>query len=118
MAGSKDGKMNIYCGNLSYQLTEEELRGAFEQYGQVDSVRIITDAQTRRSKGFGFVEMADDAQAKAAIEAINNTELAGRPVRVNEARPRPERRPGGGGGRDGGGWRGSRDGGRDGGFRR
>jgi RNA recognition motif-containing protein len=90
--------MNIYVGNISYQLREEELRELFEAYGEVDSARIITDRDTGRSRGFGFVEMQDDEQAKAAIEALNNSEHGGRTLNVNEAKPRTERRGGGGGG--------------------
>jgi len=106
--------MNIYVGNLSYQATEEDLRQAFEAYGDVDSARIITDRETGRSKGFGFVEMANDDQAKAAIEGLNGTELAGRAITVNEARPRQPRddsRGGGGGGGGGGRGRGGFGGG-------
>ena len=101
--------MNIYVGNISYQASEEDLRQAFEAHGEVDSARIITDRETGRSKGFGFVEMSNDDQAKAAIEALNGTEIADRSVTVNEARPRQprsdrggERRGGGGGGGRGG----------------
>ncbi|ABB37976.1 RNP-1 like RNA-binding protein [Oleidesulfovibrio alaskensis G20] len=97
--------MNIYVGNLSYQMSEDDLRGAFEEFGAVDKVRIITDHDTGRSKGFGFVEMAEDSEANAAIEALNGREMGGRSITVNEARPRPERSGGGGGGfrRSGGG---------------
>ena len=84
--------MNIYCGNLSFNLSEDELRAAFAEYGAVDSARIITDRDTGRAKGFGFVEMPNDDEAKAAIDALNGSELAGRNMNVNEARPRPERR--------------------------
>lgn len=84
--------MNIYVGNLSYNLTEDELRTAFEEFGAVDSARIITDRDTGRAKGFAFVEMGNDGEAKAAIEALNGKELGGRAMNVNEARPRPERR--------------------------
>ncbi len=84
--------MNIYCGNLSYRLTEDELRQAFEEHGAVDSARIITDRETGRSKGFGFVEMPNDDEARAAIDALAGAELGGRNLNVNEARPRPERR--------------------------
>lgn len=84
-------KMNIYVGNLPYKLSDDELREAFEVHGAVDSARIITDRETGRSKGFGFVEMADDEASKAAIEALNGQELSGRKLTVNEARPRPER---------------------------
>jgi len=90
--------MNIYAGNLSYSTTESSLREAFEAYGDVKSAAVITDRDTGRSKGFGFVEMDDEAQAKAAIEGLNGTDLDGRNINVNEARPRPERRGGGGGG--------------------
>lgn len=91
--------MNIYAGNLSYQMTEDELREAFEAYGAVDSARIITDRDTGRSKGFGFVEMSDDSQAQAAIDALNGSDAGGRSLKVNEARPREDRGGGGGGGR-------------------
>ncbi len=93
--------MNIYVGNISYRLSEADLQEAFEAYGAVDSARIITD-HDGRSKGFGFIEMADDDAAKKAIEEMNGKELSGRRLTVNEARPRPERnsyRGGNGGGR-------------------
>jgi RNA recognition motif-containing protein len=83
--------MNIYVGNLAYKLSEADLRSAFEEFGEVDSVRIITDRATGRSKGFGFVEMPDAKQAKAAIEGLNGSTLAERTLKVNEARPRRER---------------------------
>jgi len=83
--------MNIFCGNLSYRLSEDTLREAFEAHGAVDSARIITDRETGRSRGFGFVEMPNDDEGRAAIEALNGQELEGRAVNVNEARPRPER---------------------------
>ena len=110
---------NIYVGNLSFNASDDDLRGAFEQYGEVTSVNIITDRETGRSRGFAFVEMADAENAKEAIENIDGTEIAGRAVKVNEARPRPPRGSGGGGGgrggygggRDGGGYGGGRDGG-------
>ncbi|PLX69645.1 MAG: RNA-binding protein [Denitrovibrio sp.] len=88
--------MNIYVGNLSYTTSEDELFELFENVGQVDSARIITDRDTGRSKGFGFVEMADDEQAKAAIEQLNGTEFGGRNLTVNEAKPRNNDRSGGG----------------------
>lgn len=93
--------MNIYIGNLSYDCTEGDLRTAFSAHGEVDSARLITDRDSGRSKGFGFIEMPNDDEARAAIDAINGTELMGRTVKVNEARPREERgqRGGGGGGR-------------------
>ena len=88
--------MNIYVGNLSYQLSEDELRDAFGEFGEVTSARIIFDRETNRSKGFGFVEMSEDDAARAAIEALDGTELGQRTLRVNEARPRPQRSGGGG----------------------
>lgn len=91
--------MNIYVGNLSYSTTDESLRGAFEQFGQVDSAKVITDRETGRSRGFGFVEMSDDGAAREAIEQMNGADLEGRNLRVNEARPREDRGGGGGGGR-------------------
>lgn len=106
--------MKIYVGNLSYNATESELKTAFQAYGEVDSVSIITDRDTGRSKGFGFVEMADKEQAQAAIAGLNETEIGGRRIMVSEARPKPprdDRRGGGGGGgrRGGGGYGGGRD---------
>tara|TARA_R110002096_G_scaffold324349_6_gene518439 strand:+ start:2092 stop:2376 length:285 start_codon:yes stop_codon:yes gene_type:complete len=83
--------MNIYVGNLSYDVSDDNLREVFEAYGEVSSAKVITDKYSGRSKGFGFVEMADDAQATAAVEQLDGAELDGRPVRVNEARPREER---------------------------
>jgi len=101
--------MNIYAGNLSYDCTEDDLRQAFGAHGEVGDVRIITDRDSGRSKGFGFVEMPDDSAANAAIAALNGTEIGGRTIKVNEARPREER---GGGGRRGGGGYGGGGGGR------
>jgi len=83
--------MNIYVGNLSYDIRDDDLREAFEKHGKVDSARVIMDRYTDRSRGFGFVEMPNDEEAKAAIAALDGQELAGRPVRVNEARPREDR---------------------------
>jgi RNA recognition motif-containing protein len=83
--------MKIYVGNLSYTLSEDELREAFGQFGTVDSADIIIDRNTGRSKGFGFVEMSDANEAKAAIEGLNGKDLGGRALNVNEARPREER---------------------------
>ena len=98
--------MNIYVGNLSYEVTEEDLKQAFEGFGQVESVNIIKDKYSGESRGFGFVEMSDKAEAESAIEGLNGKELKGRTLNVNEARPRSEgRRGGGGGGRQGGGRR-------------
>lgn len=85
--------MNIYVGNLAYATTEEELNELFSQYGTVSAVRVVHDRVTQRSKGFGFVEMPDEAQARAAIDAINGREVGGRPLRVNESQPRPDRPP-------------------------
>jgi len=115
--------MNIYVGNLSYEVTEGDLSEAFGAYGEVASAKIITDRYTGNSKGFGFVEMPNDAEGKVAIESLNGQELKGRTLAVNEARPRPERRPrsGGNGGNGGGGGFGGRSsggfGGRSGGGR-
>jgi cold-inducible RNA-binding protein len=89
--------MKIYVGNMSFDTTEDDLRQAFEAHGQVDSVAIISDRDTGRSKGFGFVEMSNDTEARAAMESLNDTELQGRTLKVNEARPRTEGRRGGGG---------------------
>ncbi len=86
--------MNIYCGNLPYEISETELRTAFEAFGEVTSAKIITDAYSGRSKGFGFVEMSDDDAASEAIQQLNGSSMGGRNVKINEARPRP----GGGGG--------------------
>ena len=95
--------MNIYVGNMSFDMTEEELRQAFGEYGEVSSARIITDRETGRPRGFGFVEMSDDEAAKKAIEELNGKEVAGRTLTVNEARPKRYGGGGGGGGRGGGG---------------
>jgi RNA recognition motif-containing protein len=83
--------MNIYVGNMPYSMTETDLSNAFSVYGAVDSARLVTDRDTGRGKGFGFVEMNNAAEAKAAIDAINGTEHDGRALVVNEARPREER---------------------------
>ena len=103
--------MNIYIGNLSFDVTEEELKEAFEVFGKVETVRILKDNYTGRSKGFGFVEMSNNAEAQSAITEMNEKELKGRRLKVNEARPRTENR--GGRGASGGGRKGRRqDGGR------
>lgn len=94
--------MNIYCGNLSYQATDDDLREAFEAHGQVDSAVVIKDKFTGQSRGFGFVEMPVKTEAIAAIQALNGVELKGRPLKINEARPREERGGGRSGGRSGG----------------
>ena len=105
--------MRLYVGNLSYNVTNQSLEELFAQFGAVRSAQVIQDRDTGRSKGFGFVEMADDNAAREAINALNEKEHDGRPLTVNEARPREER--GGGGGGGGGGYRGGGGGGRGGG---
>ncbi len=80
--------MNLYVGNLSYDLSEEDLKSAFEEYGEVTSAKIISDRYSGRSKGFGFIEMTSDEEGKAAIEGLTGKELGGRAIVVNEARPR------------------------------
>ncbi len=101
---------NIFVGNLDFHATEESLRSLFERYGVVNSARIMTDRETGRSRGFGFVEMANESEADQAINALNGHTLDGRALNVNEARPKPERSFGAGasrgGGRPGGGSRG------------
>lgn len=92
----------LYVGNLSYQVDSSELEQLFSAHGQVTSAQIINDRETGRSKGFGFVEMANDNEAQAAIEALNGQQHNGRALTVNEARPREERSGGGGGGGRGG----------------
>ncbi len=84
--------MNIYVGNLSYKVTEEDLQLAFEAFGQVESTTIIKDRYSEQSKGFGFVEMPSKAEAQSAIDGLKGTELKGRILNVNEARPRTESR--------------------------
>ena len=105
--------MNIYAGNLSYEVTEDDLRQAFEPFGTVESATILKDKYSGQSKGFGFVEMPSKEEAQAAINGLNEKELKGRNLNVNEARPRTENRRGGGGG--GGGGRGGYGGNRGGG---
>ena len=99
--------MNIYVGNLSWTMTDEDLSNLFTQYGSVTSAKILKDKMNGRSKGFGFVEMEDDEAAKTAIANLNETEVQGRKLIVNESQPRQEgefkKRPGGGGGYGGGG---------------
>ena len=94
--------MRIYVGNFAFEMSEQELRGAFEAYGEVQEISMIQDRDTGRPKGFAFVEMPTSAEAQAAIDALNGKEFAGRAITVNEARPRPERSTGGGGGDRGG----------------
>ena len=101
--------MNIYVGNLSYGVSDDNLREVFEAFGAVSSAKVITDKYSGRSKGFGFVEMDNDAEANAAIEQLDGAEIDGRQVKVNEARPKEDNR--GGGGYRGGGNRGGGGGG-------
>jgi RNA recognition motif-containing protein len=84
--------VNIYVSNLAYNATDDDLRQLFESYGEVDTIRIITDRDTGQARGFGFVEMPDSAAAKAAIQGLQGKELGGRTLTVNEARPREPRR--------------------------
>jgi len=95
---------NIFVGNLSFGATEDAVRSMFEQYGQVDRVSLITDRDTGQARGFGFVEMSNDAEAERAISELNGRELDGRALNINEARPKADR-GGGGGGYGGGGGR-------------
>ncbi len=99
--------MKIYVGNMSFDTSEDMLQSAFAAHGTVEEVHIITDRETGRPRGFAFVTMTNDSEAKAAIEALNGTDLEGRTLNVNEARPKNE------GGRGGGGGRGGRGGGGD-----
>ena len=85
--------MNIFVGNLAWTTTEEDLAQLFEPFGTVEQAHIATDRDTGRSRGFGFVEMPDDTEAQAAIDELNGSSIGGRPLTVNEARPREERRP-------------------------
>ena len=103
--------MNIYVANLPYSTSDDDLREQFEAFGSVESATVIKDRDTGRSRGFGFVEMTDQAEGQAAIDQLNGTDMAGRPLTVNEARPRTERPAGGGGGYSGGGGGGSYGGG-------
>ncbi len=89
--------MNIYVGNLSYEVTDEDLNNAFSGFGEVVSSKVIKDEYSGRSKGFGFVEMSNNAEAEAAIAGLNGKELKGRAVKVNQANPKREGRRGGGG---------------------
>ncbi len=91
--------MNIYVGNLPFNATETDIRELFEPFGEVTSVSLITDRETGRPRGFGFVEMASSSEGNAAIEALNGREISGRSLRINEARPREERGHRGGSGR-------------------
>jgi RNA recognition motif-containing protein len=107
--------MNIFCGSLPFRLQESELKEFFEEYGEVTAARIITDKFSGRSKGFGFVEMPNDDQAKKAIEELDGAEVDGRTIVVNQAEERKESRPAGGGG---GGFRGGNQRSGGGGFNR
>jgi RNA recognition motif-containing protein len=102
----------LYVGNLAYSIGDGELQRLFAAHGSVTSAQVIMDRDTGRSKGFGFVEMASDSEAQAAVTAMNGAEVEGRPLTVNEARPKPE---GGGGRSGGGGYGGGGGGGRSGG---
>ena len=95
---------NLYCGNLSFNVSSEDLEALFAEFGNVERAQVISDRETSRSKGFGFVEMSNDSEAESAIAALNGNEHMGRTLTVNEARPREDRSRGGyGGGRGGGG---------------
>ncbi len=83
--------MNIYVGNLHYEIGEDELKEIFEKFGEVNSVKVITDKYSGRSKGFGFIEMLNDTEAKEAIDNLDGTEIGGRNIKVNQARERRER---------------------------
>jgi RNA recognition motif-containing protein len=103
---------NLYVGNLPHSTTEAELRNVFEPHGAVEKVTLVTDRETGRSRGFGFVEMADAGEADKAIAALNGTDLGGRPLTINEAKPKTDRPKGSGGGQrfgGGGGGRGRDD---------
>jgi RNA recognition motif-containing protein len=108
----------LYCGNLSYNFSKSDLEALFAPFGDVRSADVIMDRDTGRSKGFGFVEMADSGDAQKAIQALNDSMVDGRPLKVNEAKPREERSGAGGGGRSGGGGGYNRGGGGGGGGRR
>lgn len=95
--------MSIYVGNLSYQVTEEDINSVFSEYGTVKRVQLPTDRETGRPRGFGFVEMSSDAEEQAAIDALDGAEWMGRDLKVNKAKPREERPASGGGGWGGGG---------------
>ena len=100
--------MNLYVGNLSWTMTEDDLRNLFEQYGTVSSIKIVKDRETGRSKGFGFVEMENDTEAQNALSSLYDKEIMGRKIVINEAQERPAKPGGGGGGgynKGGGGYR-------------
>jgi RNA recognition motif-containing protein len=100
--------MNIYVGNLSHQVTENDLREAFESFGQVTDIKIIKDRFTSESKGFGFIEMPAKQEAESAMEDLNGTDLKGKTINVNEARPRSDNRGNGGGRQRSGVWQNNR----------
>jgi RNA recognition motif-containing protein len=91
-------EMNIYVSNLSFNVQDEDLKGFFEEYGEVSSAKVITDKFTGRSRGFGFVEMSDDAAAQKAIQELDGATVEGRAIKVSEAKPREQRPNNGGGG--------------------
>jgi RNA recognition motif-containing protein len=95
--------MNIYVANIPFKATEDELKGLFEEYGEVSSTKIILDKFTQRSRGFGFIEMSDDAAGRQAITSLNGADFMGKNLVVNEARPKTDAPRGGGGNRGGGG---------------
>ncbi len=103
---------NIFVGNLSYQVTQDDLLAAFSQYGSVERVHIVTDRDTGQARGFAFVEMTNRQEAESAINQLNGAELKGRAMNVNEARPKPAGGGGGGGRGGGGGYGGGGGGGR------
>ena len=109
--------MNIYVGNLTFETTDDSLQASFTEFGEVTSARVITDRESGRSRGFGFVEMPQNAQAEAAIQAMNGKDIGGRNLTVNEARPKEDRGNGGGGRGYGGGGGGGGGGGYGGGNR-
>ena len=108
--------MDIYVGNLAYEVQDEDLNEAFAQFGEVESARVIMDRESGRSRGFGFVKMPNREEAEAAVEALNDSELQGRPLRVREAEERKPRSGGFGGGGGGGGFKRGGGGGGRGGF--
>ena len=114
--------MDIYVGNLAYEVHDDDLQTAFAAFGEVESARVIMDRDTGRSRGFGFVKMPNNEEGQAAVDALNDSELQGRPIRVREAEERQPRSGGGGGGgggfNRGGGGGGHRGGGGRGGFNR
>ena len=95
----QEDTLNIFVGNLPFSTRDEDLREAFGKFGQVDSAQVVMDRESGRSRGFGFVEMPDNGAAQQAISALNGSDFQGRPLTVNEARPKPSRGGGGGGGR-------------------